>query len=424
MLPHRSLTRAKPSRQTAPAAFGPLEAVHEAALLLRDDRICDCNRAACTLFASSRGRLLGRTPADLSPAAQPDGPDSTVLAAQRIRQARRGGVSRFHWLHACADGTAFLAEVLLISLDSAGHGDLLALIRDVTGRQMAQAAVRGILARQSPRFDTAAAVFFVQADRVVTAANPRTCRLFGLAPDELIGRDTQQLHPSREQFLEFGQEHYPRLREAETVEVVHPMRRKDGTVLPMRLLGMAVDRSGLTDVAVWVADIDLDPGTRRYCRHLEDAVDDLSEQLSQVRRQLEDRNVALREVLAAGQEAKAEMDRAVASNVQTAVMPLLDSLRRRQDRTGTAILHQLEQELSELGSPPPAGAGGDLTNLTPTELAICRMIRRGLSSKEIAAVQSVSTDTIQTHRRSIRKKLKITGAEVNLTTFLRNFSAL
>jgi DNA-binding CsgD family transcriptional regulator len=58
--------------------------------------------------------------------------------------------------------------------------------------------------------------------------------------------------------------------------------------------------------------------------------------------------------------------------------------------------------------------------MTPTEIAICNMIRNGMHTKEIAEARSVSEATINRHREKIRRKLKITNQDVNLATFLQS----
>jgi len=49
------------------------------------------------------------------------------------------------------------------------------------------------------------------------------------------------------------------------------------------------------------------------------------------------------------------------------------------------------------------------------------MIRRGLSSKEIANLLNISLNTVGRHRHSIRKKVDITNKNINLNTFLQDF---
>jgi DNA-binding CsgD family transcriptional regulator/tetratricopeptide (TPR) repeat protein len=56
-------------------------------------------------------------------------------------------------------------------------------------------------------------------------------------------------------------------------------------------------------------------------------------------------------------------------------------------------------------------------DLTPTELRICSLLKLGLSSKQIADSLCASPRTIEWHRTSIRKKLRL-ALNDNLTTFL------
>jgi DNA-binding CsgD family transcriptional regulator len=58
--------------------------------------------------------------------------------------------------------------------------------------------------------------------------------------------------------------------------------------------------------------------------------------------------------------------------------------------------------------------------LTPMEVNICNMIRNGLRTKEIAQLRGVSAATINRHREHIRRKLKITNQQINLTTYLQS----
>jgi DNA-binding CsgD family transcriptional regulator len=53
-------------------------------------------------------------------------------------------------------------------------------------------------------------------------------------------------------------------------------------------------------------------------------------------------------------------------------------------------------------------------------LQICSMVKRGLSSKEIASFLNISLFTVGRHRHNIRKKLKITKKTVNLNTFMQD----
>jgi DNA-binding NarL/FixJ family response regulator len=58
--------------------------------------------------------------------------------------------------------------------------------------------------------------------------------------------------------------------------------------------------------------------------------------------------------------------------------------------------------------------------LTPTEIAICNMIRSGLRTIEIAKLRNISLATVNRHRENIHKKLKNTNNNINLITYLQS----
>jgi DNA-binding NarL/FixJ family response regulator len=75
--------------------------------------------------------------------------------------------------------------------------------------------------------------------------------------------------------------------------------------------------------------------------------------------------------------------------------------------------------LTSLLNEIPQDGDQELLKLTPTEMEVCKYIQSGLSSKEIAELMHSSFDTIQTHRKNIRKKMGLNGQKTPLCTFLR-----
>ena len=69
-----------------------------------------------------------------------------------------------------------------------------------------------------------------------------------------------------------------------------------------------------------------------------------------------------------------------------------------------------DQELEE-----HSDKGGDMNNLSRRELDIIKLIKEGLSSKEIALQLDISLKTVEVHRYNVLKKLKLknTAALVN-----------
>ncbi len=54
----------------------------------------------------------------------------------------------------------------------------------------------------------------------------------------------------------------------------------------------------------------------------------------------------------------------------------------------------------------------------PREIEICNMVKAGLRSKEISSLLNVSPQTVEKHRKNIRRKLKLTNKSTNLASFL------
>ncbi|MEI8197369.1 MAG: helix-turn-helix transcriptional regulator, partial [Phycisphaerae bacterium] len=59
-------------------------------------------------------------------------------------------------------------------------------------------------------------------------------------------------------------------------------------------------------------------------------------------------------------------------------------------------------------------------DLTPVEIALCAMIRNGLSVKEIAQIRCIAMGTVRRHRENIRRKLGLRNRAVNLVTYLQS----
>lgn len=58
--------------------------------------------------------------------------------------------------------------------------------------------------------------------------------------------------------------------------------------------------------------------------------------------------------------------------------------------------------------------------LTDQEMRVAVLIKRGLISQKISNLLCISEDTVKTHRKNIRKKLKIQNSNINLLSYLKS----
>ena len=145
------------------------------------------------------------------------------------------------------------------------------------------------------------------------------------------------------------------------------------------------------------------------------------QQLEVERAALRNMNIALREVLSRVQQEKMEVGRAVQANVDKIIVPILDALEAEGSAERRGYISLLRRNLEEIAGPFAQTLSKTFMSLTPMEVRVCDMLRRGLSTKEIARLRRVSAATVARHREHIRHKLGLTNTDVNLATYLHTF---
>ncbi|MGI9241386.1 MAG: sensor histidine kinase, partial [Verrucomicrobiales bacterium] len=91
---------------------------------------------------SRREQIVGHRPHEFSPPVQPDGRDSLESATEKIAGAMAGERQFFEWLHTRVDGSLFLAEVSLITVEVRSGKMLQAVVRDISRRREAEEKIR------------------------------------------------------------------------------------------------------------------------------------------------------------------------------------------------------------------------------------------------------------------------------------------
>ena len=144
------------------------------------DTIVDCNAKALAVFGRSRDELVGHAHALLLPGAPGDGsPQADAGFALNREQALTGLPQAFEWVFGRNDGTTFDAEVSLSRLELDGEVLLQGIVRDITERKRAQAALVESEQRERAKVAELAAVLDAVPAAVWIAHDPHATRITG-----------------------------------------------------------------------------------------------------------------------------------------------------------------------------------------------------------------------------------------------------
>jgi DNA-binding CsgD family transcriptional regulator len=137
---------------------------------------------------------------------------------------------------------------------------------------------------------------------------------------------------------------------------------------------------------------------------------------------LQNKNIALREILSKVKEEKKEISNTIIANVDKIITPFIHELENQIPSGSQTLLELLKTSLEEITSPFIDKISKDMMSLTPSEIQICHMIKNGLMTKEISRIRHISPATVSRHREKIRKKLGISNKAINLITYLKNIT--
>ncbi|GEM_PF-1093181 len=130
-------------------------------------------------------------------------------------------------------------------------------------------------------------------------------------------------------------------------------------------------------------------------------------------------NTALKVLIKKRDAEKAQIEEKVLFNVKEMIMPYLKKLRESDmNEKQITFTNILESNIRDILSPFSPKLTSRHFKLTPTELQIAKMVRMGITSREMADLMGLSRRTVESHRDRIRKKVGLSHKKRNLRTFL------
>ena len=296
-------------------------------------------------------------------------------------------------------------------------------------RAMAQSARDGIL--------------LVAGEGVNVYANKGFAQISGYTVSELLKIGIKELVPADE-FKKIAKRYFNRIAGKKTPSRYETnLVRKDGKIVPVEVSASKTVWQNQTAVQGIYRDISERKKREEEQKKVHDAlacmIDERNSELVTVAEELElkhkelslrrselekvnqellDTNKALTALARNIDREREDAEKKIAKLVRSRMLPLLEdfqkipSLKKRR-----AEIDELMLSLHELT--PGYRKGTDIIlSLSTTERRIAMMIKNGLTSPNIANVLHISLDTVKSHRRNIRKKLKLNNSRINLASYL------
>ncbi|MCB2218180.1 PAS domain S-box protein [Desulfofustis glycolicus] len=246
-------------------------------------------------------------------------------------------------------------------------------------------------------------ILLVDEDREIVRANSQASEIFGILEQKLCGEELEYLTDGEGMQILNGL--FNSLVEGEKQQAEITGHYSNGHQFP---------------IAVTVTRVDF-----RKRKFWPIIVRDITEQkeyeikLQYEMKRSEEMNVTLSNVLKSIEKDRREREQQVKNKVKQSLLPSLQKMTKTNDLEIRSTYRELiAQQLIELTSGFESRLDAGLLKLTGTEIAICRVIQAGRSGKEICELMNLAFETLQTHRKNIRKKLGLRGRKVNLQAYL------
>jgi len=145
----------------------------------------------------------------------------------------------------------------------------------------------------------------------------------------------------------------------------------------------------------------------------------LRELLRQQRSQRREMYVTLRNLMKAFGKEKLGLERGIYNKIRNLLLPSLEKIEGEPSAAiRSSYLKMLRTQLIDMTRGFTRELEGRMLALTRSEIQVCQLIQKGLATKEVAERLNLSFETVQTHRRNIRRKLGLNGRKISLYGYL------
>jgi PAS domain S-box-containing protein len=199
---------------------------------------------------------------------------------------------------------------------------------------------------------------------------------------------------------------------------------RDANNAPVRMAGTKVDisRRKKMEADLELLNEELEKRIEKRTRKLKQSEQSLIRSQKDLRSKSEhltEVNNALKILLKKSDENKKEIEENVLANVTELIVPYLDKIEEKKLIEAQKVyMRIIRSNLDEIVSSFSRKLTSKYLNLTHAEITVANLIKQGKTTKEIASLLYLSSKTIETQRRNIRKKIGINRKKINLRTYL------
>jgi PAS domain S-box-containing protein len=134
---------------------------------------------------------------------------------------------------------------------------------------------------------------------------------------------------------------------------------------------------------------------------------------------LKEMNTAMRVLLNKRTEDYQRAEEIIRTNLKELMDPYLERLENSGlNRSQRQLLNVIQMNLDEVAGSSTPELSSKYYMLSPNEVQVVNLIRKGKTTKEMSRLLNVSVRTIEAYRNSIRKKFNLKNKKVNLRTYL------
>ena len=411
--------------------------------LFPDGTITFVNDAYCRYFDKGREELIGHKFMPLIPESDRDkvfenmaslNPNTPVITHEHRVLAPNGKICWHKWINrAIFDDKSNLVEYQAVGWD-------------ITSRVRVEEALRENEERFRMIFTNSIDGIIVAdpATKKFTCVNPAICKALDYTEEKLLQMSVVDIHPKNS--LEHVVSEFEAQARGEKLLAMNlPFLKKDGTIIYMdvnasivkigekhRVMGIFRDITERVkaEETLKKSHNELEHRVKERTFELNNALKTikLSEKelvqrkftLEKLNKELMETNQALSILARNIDRDKNLLEKKIYEITSTNMIPIINEL--QGDKSCQKRLADLEVLKTYLNGliPGPTDQHEILVSLSSQEMRVAAMIKHGLTSPKIAEMLNVSLHTVKTHRKNIRKKLKLQNSNVNLCSYLRS----